>query len=271
MKETNELYRCRPQLGTYVEVRVQDVCGKSVLIQRTQVAFDRIQELSDTLSFHRPQSELSMVNQRAHLKPLSISSDLAKVLSLGLKLSKLTQGQYDLTIAPSLVKRGLLPSLTTQPDETATWEDIVLEGNQVFFRKPLWLDLGGIAKGYAVDCGFELLSDLEAVLVNAGGDLRMNPWKGQEVLVRDPRLKGKGFKPVQMDAAALATSSGYTQPKESPFVNQRTGRPIKISDSFSVFAESCMLADALTKVMILAPEPERILSTFSATSFIFPS
>ena len=81
-------------------------------------------------------------------------------------------------MAPALVARGHLPrpAKAPEPDGAASWRDIrLLPENRIRFRRPLWIDLGGIAKGHAVDRAVEeaLRFAPFQVSVNAGGDLRV--------------------------------------------------------------------------------------------------
>src|SRR5690606_6452766 len=95
------------------------------------------------------------------------------------EVSERSDGLFDITAGARLVTWGFLPAPVGAPvpDDTASWRDIVLEDeNRVRFQKPLWIDLGGIAKGYAVDralAAMGLGKDIQ-VCVNAGGDLRVS-------------------------------------------------------------------------------------------------
>jgi thiamine biosynthesis lipoprotein len=140
------------------------------------------------------------------------------------------------------------------------------------------LDLGGIAKGYAVDrATAELLAaGMDNTLVNAGGDLRIAGHWSREVLLRDPRPPHQGSQQLTLHNAALATSAAYYSRRRLPrgevsaLVNPRCGTPYIEDGTASVQAADCMSADALTKVVLFAPPrvAECALAACSALAFI---
>jgi thiamine biosynthesis lipoprotein len=135
-------------------------------------------------------------------------------------------------------------------------------GSTVRWRKKGWIDLGGIAKGYAVDLAINSLQSRNVVrgLVNAGGDLRGygRPWP---VHLRAPELPTALFEVGTLRDGAIATSAGYfidrpaRSPPIDPLVDPASGRCVPWNASVSVAADACMIADALTKVVRLAPPP----------------
>ena len=116
------------------------------------------------------------------------------------------------------------------------------------------LDLGGIAKGYAVDRALCMVENMvENITVNAGGDLRMKEWSGKSVGIKTSNTKGfKSIICVPMHQAAVATSGNYYMDRnKNSIIHPSTKKSVKDQRSVSVFASSCMLADALTKVAFL--------------------
>ncbi len=153
----------------------------------------------------------------------------------------------------------------------------LLPGNRVRFHRPLQIDLGGIAKGFAVDQAIAALrSDgASSGCVNAGGDLRVFGPTPSLIHVRHPLRPGETMPLVRLADAALATSAGYHSRKRrhgrwlTPLVDPRDGRPCTECVSVSVQAPSCLIADALTKVlMILGDASLPILRQHAATGFI---
>jgi thiamine biosynthesis lipoprotein len=159
------------------------------------------------------------------------------------------------------------------------WQDIeLLQDSRVRFRRALRLDLSGIAKGYAVDLAVECLQqhDIERLIVNAGGDLRVAGPDAFEVGVRDPRAPGDIAHTLWLQHGALATSAAYESRRELPqdeqvcaLVDVRTGQTYRGHGSISVRAGSCMDADALTKIVLFAPPAlaEQVLSHCDARAF----
>ncbi len=239
------------------------------LIALSKAAFDEIQRIEALMSFHDPQSELSLLNRDAVRKPVAVSADMIRVLRFALELSEATNGAFDLNIAAPLVGRGDLPDHGGVPKPEGSWRDIRLEGDLVRFARPLLLDLGGIAKGYAVDCAFSKIPVSFDVVVDAGGDMRMRPWRGRSLHVRAPGQYETGaFVEAAMEAEAVATSSGYFSDGQHPIVNPVSGSSIVDQRSVSVFAPQCMIADALTKAVFLCSDSDSLLERWSATALV---
>ncbi len=262
----NSLRQCRPLLGTYVEIQISADKDDDALLDCSLAAFDEIMRIQQLMSFHDPQSELSRINACAHLNEMKISPDLHRVLSFALELAEVSNGWFDPSIAPGLIRRGLLPDHGDCP-EAADWRSIRLTGHTVRFARPLRLDFGGIAKGYAVDLAIAALSGADAI-VNAGGDLAMNRWQGRDVEIRTPASNGRSTFVVPMENRSVATSAAYYLGEEHVILNPGNLEPLACRDSASVFAESCMVADALTKVLLLSPDPFPVLAQFDAQGII---
>ena len=139
------------------------------------------------------------------------------------------------------------------------------------------IDLGGIAKGYAVDAAINALQALgvASACVNAGGDLRVFGENAYPVMIRDPRAPTQIAVRIELKNAALATSGSYFSQKtvlghkRSALVNCESGNAIVDSVSATVQAANCMTADALTKLVLLSADPRHpLLQQFGATAFI---
>ncbi|MBL4839059.1 MAG: FAD:protein FMN transferase [Kordiimonadaceae bacterium] len=264
------LSRNQPLLGTCVEIDISAEVAEHEIIALSNLAFGEIRRIQALMSFHDPESELSRINREAHLHPVEISDDMEFVLQFARLLSDLTKGAYDISVVPELMAQGGLPALYEPHAQTGNWRDIRLSKGRVFFSRELKIDLGGIAKGYAVDAAFEILAvampDLDKLVINAGGDLRMQQWHGETVQIRspDPRTRGE-FSKVDMLAPAMATSAPHYAGNASLIVNRQAGCLEKSGDSISVFAPSCMIADTLTKAVFLYDAPASILARFGAS------
>ena len=265
---TNHIKRCKPLLGTYVEVSVSSESDDNTLLDITEYVFSEIQRIENLMSFHNPDSELSYVNREAYRHSCPISKDMEEVLTAALTLSKITNGIYDISIAPTLVRNGLLPDyLPNVDDEQANWQDVSIVNGNISFERKVLLDLGGIAKGYAVDRALCIVKNLvENITVNAGGDLRMKEWSGQSVGIKASNTKGLKFIiRAPMHQAAVATSGNYYMGRnKSSIIHPSTKKAVKDKRSVSVFASSCMLADALTKVAFLDINLMPIFNSYGA-------
>jgi thiamine biosynthesis lipoprotein len=147
-------------------------------------------------------------------------------------------------------------------EEPASNETIeLLPGGRVRLAHPgVRIDLGGIAKGFAVDRAIDVLRDhgMPSGLVNAGGDLAVFGSRPETVHIRDPRDPSRLMLRVELENRALASSGhGFdpfrsASPAGSAVIDPRTGEPAQTIIAATVLAPSCMMADALTKVVMVA-------------------
>jgi FAD:protein FMN transferase len=264
----NSIRQCRPLLGTYVEIYLQADEKHDALLDRSLAAFEEIDRIQKLMSFHDPESELTRINQTAHLAAVEIGFDLWRVLVFAQELYLASGGFFDPTIAPELVRRGLLPDHGNPASTIASWDAVILTETSVQFSVPLQIDLGGIAKGYAVDRALDVIGNEVDATVNAGGDLAMTRWQGRDVEIRTPGSSGRDTLTMPMENRSLATSAAYFLENQPVILNPHDRRPFAGKQSASVFADSCMVADALTKVALLLPEPAVVLYHFDASGFI---
>lgn len=240
--------RCKPLLGTYVEIHLSGEVTDDQLIEQSTRCYDAIEKVHESMSFHDPNSELSIINREARKRPCKLSPAMHKVLEQALILSELSEGVFDVTVAARLVADGVLPDPGIKFDPNACWRDIEINAGSIHFHKPLLIDLGGIAKGYAVDCATEKVSASISATINAGGDLRMTHWRDKKVNIKSSHAPSTIIE-IPMKSSALATSACYyLDNTDSVIYKPGSPEPLSSSTSYSVFAESCMLADALTKI-----------------------
>lgn len=264
--------RARPLLGTFVSIG----CNHADEAQITD-AFAAIETIQGLMSFHDLASELSQLNRGAHRTPISVSAATWAVLSFAQELSLASEGLFDITVGGHLAAQGLLPAHGDITPSRGSYRDItLLPGRKVFFRQALALDLGGIAKGYAVDCAAAVL-DLAGVsnyLINAGGDLRVGSSE-QLIHIRHPAMP-QGLGPViEISNAGVATSAGYftdTFTENAPasaLVDPRQWHCLQLQGSITVLAPTAMVADALTKVVALqGAEAATLLSHYGAHAIL---
>jgi len=250
--------RARPLLGTVVAIRV-DAASRDAHAA-IDAAFAEIERVHRAMSFHDADSELSRLNRDAERTPQSVGPQLWRVLRAGLALARASAGRFDPTVAARLVRSGHLPvpAHAPEPDPRATWRDVeLLPQRRVRFRRALWLDLGGIAKGYAVDRAVAVLRahGVRAGVVNAGGDLRAFGATEETVLVRDPSNPRQSRPLLRLREGAVATSAGYFSANThgSALVDPRSDARLGSDVSVSVCAPRAIWADALTKVALADP------------------
>lgn len=266
----NTIKRSKPMLGTYVSVELAADLDTSTLMDISNQVFIEIEQIEKSMSFHDPESELSFINSEAAFCPCLISADMSMVLKTALQLSAITDGRYDISIAPELIKGGLLPDSGHLVHDAAGWQDIHLNENLIRFEKPLLLDLGGIAKGYAVDKAYLAVCDqVDNLVINAGGDLRVKRWQEESIGIKNPGFNQPQLFPVRMLETAVATTAAYYHgDSEYSIIDPDTREPVDDQRSISVFAPSCMLADALTKVVLLADNAADVLQTQLASALV---
>ena len=262
---TDCVRRARPLLGTVVAI---EATGAAAL-HATDVAFADIERLHALMSFHEVASELSRLNRDASRCPTQVSPATFAVLTFAAEMYRVSGSVFDITIAPHLVRSGHLPRPPGAPDTDphATAADIELDAvtTTVRFHRPLWIDLGGIAKGYAVDCAVEKLLGLgiETGCVNAGGDLRLFGAEAQTVLLRSDHAINAPA--LALHAASLASS---THDPSDP-VHYSANQPATCASFAAIVADTCMTADALTKTALaLGPAVAPILEAYNATGYV---
>lgn len=266
--------RCRPLLGTFIEINLIGKLSEKELIHWSTLAFDEIERIHRALSFHQLDSELSTLNKALITEPNSpvlLSADLRTVIIFANKLFEKSSGYYDISIAAPLVAAKHLPDHlfdNRSPISLQTcgnFSDISLIDGYISSAKPVLFDLGGIAKGYAVDQAIALLPEGVTGSINAGGDMRVINWQKQSVEIKYSQ-RSSALKKLPMLNTALASSGSYYQGDGSQYFNPKTQRYVNISGSTSVFASSAMVADALTKVAVLMnrKDAKELLNNFNA-------
>jgi FAD:protein FMN transferase len=186
---------------------------------------------------------------------------------------------FDSCVAPHLEAWGYLPDTGVCGEESGGWRDFELsDERRIRFLRPLRLDLGGIARGYAVDMAVRALGefDTRSIVVNASGDLRIAGADSQPIQLRHPRRPSHFAHEVMLCNAALATSAAYYSRRlvggreVSALVDSRSGDPYVGDRSISVRAGDCMTADALAKVVMFADAAiaGRCLAEFDAEAYV---
>lgn len=255
-KILGDIRRARPLLGTFVEIWA---CGAARDLEAAaDAAFAAIAKTHALMSFHDGGSDVSRLNCEARLRPTEVDPWTFRVLEAALDMRRNSGGAFDVTVAHAPAGGSIE----------------LLDGRRVRFHGPeVMIDLGGVAKGFAVDRAIDVLRrwGVSAALVNAGGDLAAFGTLRQTVHVRDPRDPRRLFCEVEPRDEAFASSGGCFHPFESPevsspaIVDPETREPVRAVAGATVRAPSCMLADALTKaVMIQGTASAPLLERYNA-------
>ena len=261
-RPSGELRQARPLLGTIVEL-VADGLGEKAARAAMADAFATVGEVQRRMSYHDPASTLSRINREAARGAVAVDEWTFAVLSAAAEMHRVSGGVFDVAVAPRLEALGFLPA-TGARLSFANFSDVELGSDRTvrFHRPDMRIDLGGIAKGFAVDQAVGALqrSGVPRGLVNAGGDLRAFGGEPFSVAIRHHENPRATLTTVALQNAAIATSAHYFADRlvpgstAGPIIDPRTGAQARRIRNASVRADSAMLADALTKVVMLAGE-----------------
>jgi FAD:protein FMN transferase len=228
--------RIRLAMGTWVAIEAQHGRGPA-LPPAIEAAYAAVLEVDRLMHPHRPGSDLARVNQAPLHVPVEVHSLTWEVLRLARELSEISEGIFD-------------PCLPTRPGRMSDVE--LTESGHAICHAPVSIDLGGIAKGYAVDRAVAALSahGCSSGLVNAGGDLRVFGPESRTILLRSP---DGSFNAVELWNESLAASSveAPERPAEHQgYYDRRTSRAPRCV-SAAVIAKDAAVADALVKCVLV--------------------
>lgn len=253
---------CRPGLGTFVEVALHrdDLAGDATARRAVvDAAYAAIDDVGRQMAFHDPASSLSRLNRAAPGTTVCVPDWTYAVLALAADVFRTTGGRFDVGVGHHLVAAGLLPAHGPTVARSSV-AHLRLDGDgRVTVMDRVCIDLGGIAKGYAVDRAVEALlaRGVRSCIVNAGGDLRVAGDMPQPVVVRHPRAPATRVPLGDLADGAVATSSpapsmlGEGDARRCALFDP-AGRSLTRPCSYSVVAPTCALADALTKAVAVA-------------------
>jgi FAD:protein FMN transferase len=249
--------RARPLLGTIVEIAAEGLPDSS-LDRAVDAAFGAVELVHKLMSFHDPDSDLSRLNRRAAIEPVEVHPWTAGVIRRALALFYATDGLFDCAVGTELMRWELLPDHGLAGARSGKLSAVrLVTRNSIVFDAPVAVDLGGIAKGFAVDRAVTMLRrhGVPTALVNAGGDLRGFGQMAYPIHIRDPLDRSVLRFAGSLRNAAIATSSAAEtlgivgNRKVSALVSTTTREPLIDCNAYSVIAATCVVADALTKVL----------------------
>jgi thiamine biosynthesis lipoprotein len=254
--------RLRIALGTWVAIEATGRAGPDDPVadetaQAIDAAYAAITAVEARMHPTRPGSDLARINAAPLHTPIEVQPDTWQLLKLAQRLHRLTDGIFD-------------PCLPTRAGRLQDLE-ISATGPLLICHAPVQLDLGGIAKGHAIDQAIEKLSGLGCTsgLVNAGGDLRVFGDRQETILLRRGAGTRAYFRPIDLANAALAVSDldAVEWPAEHQGYYSRVDPTTSLRYA-AVVAKDAVTADALTKCVLLCPvdTTERVLRELEARS-----
>lgn len=250
------LRRARPLLGTLVDIGIEAM-DQVTAQQALAAAFAEIATVHRLMSFHEADSDLARLNRARPGEPVAVDIRTAEVLRQAEALRVASSGSFDCAVAQTLIASGHLPALPATHDGDA---EEPLEEQVMVERGAARLDLGGIAKGYAVDRAIALLVEhgARSALVNAGGDLRHVGGESVTIRLRDPADPSRLVAAIDICNAALASSAssglstaGSLTARGSALIDPRCGQRLLGGAGVSIRAPQCMIADALAKIVLV--------------------
>lgn len=263
--------RAQPWLGTIVTIRVEGLPAAQAH-GAINAAFAEVAMVHRLMSFHEPGSDISRLNREGSVRPIDVHPYTLDVLREAQGISAATNGCFDISIGAELAAWDMLPRPAAEsPLPEGCWRDIeICSDSRVRFRRRVWIDLGGIAKGYAVDRATNCLREWGAVhaVVNAGGDIRVHGEESEQIRLA-PDSPVDPIPVLQLADGSVASSSRQSRhnPVRGPHVHGVTRSPAPPDRFVCVAAERCVIADALTKVVMAEGESTlEILRQFEASA-----
>ncbi len=257
-------------MGTAIHVELwgddADVASDAI-----DAVMQEMHRIDASMSPYKESSELSRINREAARQPVEISLEVFDLLARSIAFSELSDGAFDITYASAGhlydYRRRIRP---TDAQLSVAREAIGYRHLQLdraartvrFARDGVRIDLGGFAKGYAVDNGAAILArhGVRHAVVAAGGDSRMlgdrcgRPWT---IGVRDPRRKGEVVALLPLEDVAVSTSGDYERYFDDGgerchhLIDPRTGMSPHSVRSVTVIAPDGLTSEALSKTVFV--------------------
>src|SRR5882672_223933 len=261
-------------MGTAIRVEFwheKPTMGEAAL----NAVIEEMHRIDRAMSPFKPDSELSRLNREAAKAPVPVSKEMFELIARSIEFSELSEGAFDITFASVGwlfdYRNGIKPSVEKIAAALPgiDYRHIRLDRRKCtiqFARDGVQIDLGGIAKGYAVDNCVALLKarGVKEALVMAGGDSRVlgdkrgRPWM---IGIRDPRQKDTVVATLPLADAAISTSGDYERYFEADGVryhhilDPRTGLPATGVRSVTIVGPDATTTEGISKsVFIMGPE-----------------
>jgi thiamine biosynthesis lipoprotein len=239
-------------------------------------AFERIEQLEQSMSDYRADSELNRLCREAVWNPQRVSRELYFVLENSIRISRLTGGAFDVTVGPEVAlwrearrtKRLPDPQALEKAKAAVGYENLELDPatyTVMLKRDDMKLDLGGIAKGFGVDEALKLLKSrgIRSALVHGGGNIALGDappgMPGWKIKVDNPSSGSAQNRYLMLHNLGVGTSGDAYQhldlngKRYSHVVNPAEGTGISDSVSTTVIAPDGITADALALAFSIIP------------------
>ncbi|MFH1778702.1 MAG: FAD:protein FMN transferase [Candidatus Omnitrophota bacterium] len=268
-------------MGTNVTISVYDLnISRSAIKKAVDEAFNEAKRIDMLMSNYRESSDISKINKLKAGEDIKVSEETMEVLRRSQEISALSKGAFDITVLPLMELWGFYSnsSIDNGPTHDELAKVLKRIGRKKITLRPknyvtknvdgVKIDLGGIAKGYAVDRAIGRLKScgIKSALVEAGGDLYClgikpdkNLWR---IAIQHPRKKKKVIAVLEVTDCAVATSGDYENyniirgKRYSHIIDPRTGYPkVDVPASVTIVAKDTTTADGLaTAIFVLGHE-----------------
>ncbi|MFC1497302.1 FAD:protein FMN transferase [Verrucomicrobiota bacterium] len=265
-------------MGTFANVSVGGHEQKNLKMYAS-VAKDTFCQFENMLSVYDPESEISRLNKSAGRSPVAVSPLTREVLQLAVKYSDISSGCFDPTVAPLVRLWGFHDG--TVPDKPLGrpviddvlvpfgYKHVVISEHTAYLdTRGMEVDLGGIAKGYAVDVCYRRLEKMNAenIMINLGGNIRCRglsrkgkPWR---IGVKNPFEQSQIIGIITLSKGMSVATSGHYErfvtiegKRYAHIIDPRTGYPAEGVAGVTVICNNAVEADAMsTALFILGPK-----------------
>ena len=253
-------------MGTNIDVEIwhdDAVKGQAAI----DAVMDEMRRIDTLMSHYKPESELSQINQRGAKEAVVVDQELFDLIKLSLHFSEITDGAFDITYASVGYLYNYRKHIKPTEDEIekalpgVNYRHLILDEKAhsvKFAQEGMRIDLGGIAKGYAVDRGIEILQKrgVQHAVVTAGGDTRIigdrmgRPWI---VGIRHPDDKSKTVLRLPLVDTAMSTSGDYERyfdedgKRYHHIIDPHTGHSASKVRSATILGPTAVQTDGLSK------------------------
>jgi thiamine biosynthesis lipoprotein len=277
--------RVAPAAGGWVQ-RDEAIMGTAIHVElwaddrrhgdaAAAAVMDEMHRIDRAMSPHKPTSELSRINREAARQPVPLSEEMFDLVTRALAFSRLSDGAFDISYAAVGqlydYRRRVRPSPAELERARALvgWQHLHLDTPSRtlrFGREGMRIDLGGFAKGHAVDRAAALLRrrGISSAMVSAGGDSRIigsrrgRPWS---VAIRDPRRAGEVVAVLPLEDVSVSTSGDYERyfddqidgvsERVHHLIDPATGRSPRHVHSVTILAADGLTSEALSKTVFV--------------------
>lgn len=244
-----------------------------------ELSINEIKRIEEKLSTYKEFSETNLINKNAGIQPIEISEETISLIERSIKISKLTQGAFDITYGGLDTKfwnfdkeMKELPSINDAQKAVSliNYENILIDRSNatVFLKeKGMRIGFGGIGKGYAADMAKKVMISMgiESGVVNASGDMTVwgNKPNGEKwsIGIAHPNYQNAFFSKMEITNHSVATSGNYEKyvmiggKRYSHTIDPKTGMPIKGIKSITTISPFAEFADAIaTPIMVMGIE-----------------